>query len=302
MHGKHLRHRDTPAHRFAPLKNPSLRAGSIVSMPLVELARTVRFSVNPAAAGVTHACETSRNTYAGSPAMHGLGAFYEMTVRCQGAPDAITSYLLSVSQIDRVVRDRAIPVIEDAMRTRPATDPADLLPELVAALRLDLDQRLACVEWRLTPFYAVSMSAAEPHRVTITDRFEFAAAHRLHVDQLSDNENRSVFGRCNNPSGHGHNYRLEVAVSTEIPRDGTPRRFSLPAMQAIVAERVLDRFDHKHLNLDTSEFAARNPTVENLAETCFQLLDSPIEDAGARLERVTVWETEKTSCSYARQP
>jgi len=270
-------------------------------MPKVNLARTVRFCVNHALPVASMDARAGANTFAGSPAMRGLGAFYEVAVTCRGTPDPQTGYLLSVSRIDEIVRDRIIPVIADTMHTRPEMEPHALLPDLFNVIHTDLGGLLAAVEWRLTPFYAVTMSTHAPHRVTLTDRYEFAAAHRLHVDALSAEENRNIFGRCNNPSGHGHNYQIEVAASLPIPDNSDPHRFSLHRLQSIVAEHILKRFDHKHLNLDTEDFQDRNPSVENLAETCFQLLDSPIEEAGGRLERVTVWETEKTSCTYARQ-
>lgn len=270
-------------------------------MAQVDLARTVRFSVNHALPAGPAPTGAGANTFAGYPPMRGLGAFYELTIHISGTPDPTTGYLLSVSHIDSIVRAQGIPIIEDAMRTRPTSDPALLLPELANAFRAELGDLLAHVEWRLTPFYAVSMSEASPGRVTITDRYEFAAAHRLHVPVLSDDENRARFGRCNNPSGHGHNYQLDVAVSIPLPKGDEPPTFSLDAMQRVVGRHVLERFDHKHLNLDTDEFAHRNPSVENLAETCFRLLDSPMERAGATLEQVTVRETEKTSCSFARE-
>ena len=135
-------------------------------------------------------------------------------------------------------------------------------------------------------------------RFSISQQFEFAAAHRLHCADLSEAENRRVFGKCNNPHGHGHNYRLEVAVSVPMPAEGQWAGFGLPDLERIVGERVVERFDHTHLNLDTPEFARLNPSVENIARVCHDLLADPIAAAGAALDHVTVWETEKTSCTY----
>jgi 6-pyruvoyltetrahydropterin/6-carboxytetrahydropterin synthase len=70
------------------------------------------------------------------------------------------------------------------------------------------------------------------------------------------------------------------------------------ALEAIVMREVIDRFDHRHLNADCAEFAALNPSVENIARVCHGLLDAPVRSGGARLRRVTVWETEKTSATY----
>ena len=137
------------------------------------------------------------------------------------------------------------------------------------------------------------MQVTAQHQLAISQQFEFSASHRLHVPSISDAENRRVFGKCNNPHGHGHNYRLEVAVAK--PLDAP---FSLATLERIVDQSVIQRFDHKHLNLDTTEFASLNPSVENIAKVCFDLLRGPIDAAGGSLQRVKLWETEKTCSTY----
>jgi 6-pyruvoyltetrahydropterin/6-carboxytetrahydropterin synthase len=135
-----------------------------------------------------------------------------------------------------------------------------------------------------------------PSTAILSERFEFAAAHRLHCQQLTDEQNRSIFGKCNSPNGHGHNYRVEVSV--RVPIEQTVPSFTLRHLEEIVATTVIDRFDHKHLNVDTQEFATVNPSVENIAAACHALLVAPIQERGGELVRVTVWETEKTSATY----
>jgi 6-pyruvoyltetrahydropterin/6-carboxytetrahydropterin synthase len=139
------------------------------------------------------------------------------------------------------------------------------------------------------------MTTRAPDRVLVSQQFEFSASHRLHVREFSDQRNREIFGKCNNPNGHGHNYCIEVTISRAID---DPRAISVSQLERIVNETVILRFDHKHLNLDTKEFAALNPSVENIAKVCFELLVDPIGGAGGEVKRVTVWETEKTSCTY----
>lgn len=126
--------------------------------------------------------------------------------------------------------------------------------------------------------------------------FEFAAAHRLHVASLSDEENRTLFGKCNNAAGHGHNYRVEPCVRVALT-DGKPS-FTLDDLERRTAETVIDHLDHKHLNKDVPEFAEVNPSVENIARVCFDRLAPTINAADVELTCVTVWETEKTSCVY----
>lgn len=265
------------------------------------LSRTVRFNIDLSGAGARAERLARRgNTFAGWPSYAGLTAYYELDVVCRGAVDPTTGYMVNISSIDAAVRDDAIPLIERAVRQRPTTAPADLLPELLKPLQAALDQTVDSIRWRLTPYYSVAMSAAAPQRVLIRQQFEFSAAHRLHAESLSEAENRAIFGKCHNVHGHGHNYRLEPAVSIPLgaaaSRDES--RLTLPEFERIVDQTIVQRFDHKHLNMDTAEFATANPSVENIAKVCFELLQGPLSQRGARLEHVTIWETGKTSCTY----
>lgn len=132
--------------------------------------------------------------------------------------------------------------------------------------------------------------------VELTQCFEFSASHRLHVPHLSEEENRRVFGKCNNPGGHGHNYQVEVTVAGDVsPKTGAV--LPLPEFESIVKREVIDRFDHKHLNTDTLEFAELNPSVENIARRVWELLEGKVSPA--KLRRVRVWETAKTYAEYA---
>jgi 6-pyruvoyltetrahydropterin/6-carboxytetrahydropterin synthase len=132
--------------------------------------------------------------------------------------------------------------------------------------------------------------------VRYSQKFEFSAAHRLHNPDLSDEENRRLFGKCNNPHGHGHNYELQVTVK------GTPPDHSaliaIDDFERIVAETVIDRFDHKNLNAQVPEFAELIPSVENIAMVIYRLL-RPQFAGKALLASVTVWETPKTWCEYS---
>lgn len=269
---------------------------------MVRLTRTVRFSINPA--GTPPASRVARNGTGGAPAMLGIGAYYELDAECTGRPDPRTGYLVNIRQIDDAVRARAIPIIAKAAREDPTRQPWALLPDLLNALGADLPH-LSRLCWRLTPTYSAEMETSAMTRAIIRQSFEIAVAHRLHVDGLSDAENHRLFGKCNNPNGHGHNYRLRPAVEIDLA-DGAPA-FTLPDVEAAVADTILARFDHKHLNLDTPEFGpgALNPSVENIARVFYELLAPVIRDRSgdrARLRQITVWETEKTSCTYPADP
>ena len=137
--------------------------------------------------------------------------------------------------------------------------------------------------------------------VYLTRRYRFSAGHRLHNDALNAAENRRVYGKCNNPNGHGHNYLLEVTVGGAID-SATGMIFDLVALDGIVAERVLDKFDHKNLNLDMENFRTQVPTTENLCLEIYRLLRDPLEQAGAArgllLDRVRLEETSLNSFEF----
>ena len=129
----------------------------------------------------------------------------------------------------------------------------------------------------------------------VTRRYRFAAAHRLHSDALSEEDNRRVFGKCNYPNGHGHNYVVFVTVSGPIdPTTGMV--VDIVALDRLVGERVVRRFDHQDLNQDP-EFASRTTTGENLVMLIWDLLVKEIPSG--RLERIGLVETRDNYFEYA---
>src|SRR3954453_10161322 len=108
------------------------------------------------------------------------------------------------------------------------------------------------IRLRLSPFLTLSCRASEHPMVRLSQKFEFSASHRLHSDELSAEENRASFGKCNNPNGHGHNYEVQVTL-TGHP-DDRGGLVDVPAMERVVEETVITKFDHKNLNVEVSEF------------------------------------------------
>lgn len=258
------------------------------------LTRTVRFCIGQPVAESDESAGPRHNTFAAWPSMTGLGRYYEIDVQCAGSADPTTGYFLNIREIDEAVRRGAIPIIRDAIADNPASEPWTLAALLLFAVNEHLRGTVQALTWRLTPFYSVSMEVATMPQCVIRQQFEFAASHRLDCESLSPDENRRIFGKCNNEAGHGHNYRVEVAVAID-PTDST---FSLPMLEEIVSRIVIDRFDHKYLNVDCAEFAELNPSVENIARVAHDLLKPELDAAGLSLRAVTIWETDKTSCTY----
>jgi 6-pyruvoyltetrahydropterin/6-carboxytetrahydropterin synthase len=270
----------------------------------IELTRTTRFCVNdPSFGDVASQIASDPNGFAAKPAMRGLGRYYSVDVTARGEPDATTGYLIDIKGIDRAVRSSVIPMIAKACHEDPTREPATLLPELVHALRGALPVELASLRWNLTPVTSITMTTdtqASP-TVILRTRVDFAAAHRLHVDSLSDEENRRLFGKCNNPSGHGHNYQVEPAVEAPIPESGA-MPFTMHDLERLTDEAIVQAFDHTNLNTDPPDFskAGVNPSVEHIARVCYERLSRAIDatGSGARLAHITVWETDRTRCTY----
>jgi 6-pyruvoyltetrahydropterin/6-carboxytetrahydropterin synthase len=132
-------------------------------------------------------------------------------------------------------------------------------------------------------------------QVALGRRYRFSASHRLHNAKLSDAENRELYGKCNNPHGHGHNYVLEVLLSGPLD-PATGMIANLTDLDAFVEQQVLQDYDHKSFNEDVAEFRDRVPTTENLCLDIFQRLKTfPL----AKLERIRVEETGNNSFEYA---
>lgn len=132
-------------------------------------------------------------------------------------------------------------------------------------------------------------------KVAVYRKEHFNAAHRLHNPEWTEDMNEKVFGKCNNPNYHGHNYELEVKVVGE-PDARTGYVIDMKELSNIINENVLDRFDHKNLNLDTAEFRNLNPTAENIVVVIYDLLRAKID---ARFElQVRLYETPRNFVEY----
>jgi 6-pyruvoyltetrahydropterin/6-carboxytetrahydropterin synthase len=132
-------------------------------------------------------------------------------------------------------------------------------------------------------------------KIELGRRYHFAASHRLHSGQLSEEENCRIFGKCNNPFGHGHNYTVEVSISGAVD-PATGMIANLADLDSFVERQVLDAFDHKSLNEEVPAFREKVPTTENLCIEIYQRLKSFPK---AKLERIRVEETGNNSFEYA---
>lgn len=132
-------------------------------------------------------------------------------------------------------------------------------------------------------------------KVSISRKEHFNAAHRLHNPRWSDEQNETVFGKCNNPSYHGHNYELVVTLLGH-PDPETGYVFDAKKLSNLIRTHVVEVFDHRNLNLDTPHFKNLNPTAENIAIVIWNIL-RPLIDANQEL-RVRLYETDRNFVDY----
>ncbi len=265
---------------------------------MTELVRVVRLAVN---GNEAQGALGPANGHGGSPLIAGFGRYFEIRVHCQGELGDLTGYVINIKVIDDAVRRHATPILARACSAEHGAQPSEAVVQIFEAVSRACPATVASLSLHLSPYYCVEVEAKSPSKVLVRQRFEFAASHRLHAENLSEEENRALFGKCNNPCGHGHNYVVEPCVECDVDSQGR-QSMTLGDLERLTSEHVIEPFDHRNLNLEIDEFGPEgvNPTVENIAKACFERLAKPIGDLGgnARLRSVTVWESDRTAATY----
>jgi 6-pyruvoyltetrahydropterin/6-carboxytetrahydropterin synthase len=244
---------------------------------MFRLTREVRFAINDIPDD--QQTRAPSNSYAGYPSLTGIAPYLRLQVCLEGKLNPQSCYLRNIKEIDQAVR-------------------RSLNPSRVLDLLHTSMEGVHSVTLLLSPFLSITQLASERGMHTrLSQKFEFSASHRLHNPDLSDDENRKVFGKCNNPNWHGHNYELQVTLKGSPNASGL--LVNVPAFESIVKETVIDKLDHKNLNVEVTEFKGLIPTVEIIAMTIYDMLKNRFSAIGADLASVTVWETPKTWCEYS---
>jgi len=271
------------------------------------LARQVRFSINPF---LSEEIKGS-NSFASKPAGEGLAIFLELSVQLAGSVEPATGFVVNVTDIDRNVRQFVVPIFAERIKSDFQQAKHIGLYTIAELLRSAWGQladkfgtaKLSKLSWKLNPFREVAMDSQQSNMIYFSEKFEFAATHKLWNNEFSQQRNFEVFGKCANPAGHGHNYVVEIAIkkSLDPARDGSigENNFCIGDFEKIVDDEFIKLVDHKNLNVDVAEFSRTNPTVENIAAFAFNKLAGKFGPAlGGSLHCVTVWETDRTYCSY----
>ncbi|MDG2185136.1 MAG: 6-carboxytetrahydropterin synthase [Mariniblastus sp.] len=258
---------------------------------MIRLSREIRFSLsgemNPG----------SRNSWAGWPSSNQIAPWLVLRSIVEGEADAETGFVCNVTLIDGIMRSVVRDHLMDCHEQPWSAEQCLLAAATQISNRWNFDAQLVNVELELSPYLKYSHDSKDPTMLTLTQQFEFSAAHRLHCDTYSEEKNRDMFGKCNNLNGHGHNYVVDVSLRRDVQDEGANGRvIALHELEATVKQRVIDRLDHKHLNLDVDYFSQVNPTVENIAIVIWQWLDGQLGKAD--LVAVRVYETPKTWAEY----
>jgi len=261
--------------------------------------RQVRFSINPFLAKDNEGF----NSFASKPAGEGLSIFFELSVEVAGEVEPTTGFVVNVIDIDKKVREFVVPIFAERVRESYRQGKHIGLFELTKLLRSARVQladkfgaaRISQLSLKLNPFRKVTIKPEDNKMIYFSEKFEFAATHKLWNDEFSDERNFEVFGKCANPAGHGHNYVVEVTIKGREDEDS----FRIGDFERTVDNELVQVVDHKNLNVDVAEFGKTNPTVENIAVFAWNKLAGKFGEAA--LHCVTVLETDKTYCSYYGQ-
>jgi 6-pyruvoyltetrahydropterin/6-carboxytetrahydropterin synthase len=264
--------------------------------PMYKLLRQVRFSVNPF---LLEDCR-GYNSFASKPAGEGLAIFLELSVEVTGPVSPETGFVVNVSEIDGNVHEFAVPVFAERIKQNFQAAKHIGLSEIAELTRSAWDRladkfgtaQLSELGIKLNPFRKIAINSKDLNMVYFSEKFEFAAMHKLWNDEFSEQQNLEIFGKCANPNGHGHNYVVEVAIQLPTSRNN----FQIGNFEKIVDDEFIQLVDHKNLNADVVKFGKKNPTVENIVSLASDKLIGKF--GKAKLYRVTVWETDKTYCSY----
>ena len=264
-----------------------------------KLDRKVRFSINP----FLPEDSSGFNSFSSKPAGEGLSIFLELCVELTGEVEPATGFVANVIDIDKNVQEYVVPIFAERIRRDfrqgnhiSFSGVTELLKSAWGQLANKFGPaRLSKLSLALNPFRKIAVSCEDCKMIYFSEKFEFAATHKLWNEQFSEERNFEVFGKCANPTSHGHNYVIEVTVKTTADKD----RLSISNFERTVDNEFIKLVDHKNLNVDVPYFAKTIPTVENIAAFAWERIVGKFSEA--TLHCVTVWETDRTCCSYYGQ-
>jgi len=266
-------------------------------LPKVNLTRRVTFSSGHRYWSEGLSEQENKLLFGSSASAFNHGHNYILDVTVAGATNPITGMVVNIKKLDDLIRASVVkpfdlkslndevpefalnvPTLENLLevirqRLADGNNTLSFTTELGGTTTVDL---IALRLEEMPTLWATWKSPKMPDQtLTLTRSFEFAAAHRLHLKGLSDEENLRLFGKCNNPTGHGHNYILEVTVTGDLNKE-TGMIVDLAQLDKIVNREIVDRYDHHFLNSDLSEFKNLPTTTEYVTLEIFKRLKSSL--------------------------
>jgi 6-pyruvoyltetrahydropterin/6-carboxytetrahydropterin synthase len=266
---------------------------------MVHLSRIVTFSASHFYRVQHWSDEENERVFGLCSNIHGHGHDYKLTIMVRGNVDPKTGIVINTAEIKDVANEWIGEKLDGKFLNHENPyfkERLSTTENLVSYIWDLLEPQIHSCELHKLRLYENDWLFSEKGRDTVvhlTRKYHFSAAHRLHSNELSEEENLSLFGKCNNPHGHGHNYYLEVTVSGQ-PDPTTGMIINLSDLDRTVENIVLKKFDHKHLNLDTQEFKDLNPTSDNFVVVLWNLLAPHLPE----LTKIGLWETEKNYFEY----
>lgn len=266
---------------------------------MILLTRKVEFSAAHSYRISTWDEDKNREIFGLCSNFNGHGHDYTLEVTVSGELNQKSGIVVNIVDIDRIIKSVVLEELDGKFLNREHPYFKEHIPtteNIVSYLWDSLEDKFEdCTLHQIVlhenPFL-LSQKGIET-MIQLTRKYHFSAAHRLHSDQLSDEENKQIFGKCNNPHGHGHNYVLEVTVAgDQDPVTGMV--IDLAEMDRVIDEVIIQKFDHKHLNLDTVEFSQLNPTAEVMTVVFWELIESHLPN----LYKIGLWETSKNYFEY----
>lgn len=261
-----------------------------------KLSRLVRFSINP----FLPEDNSGFNSFVSKPAGEGLSIFFELTVALVGEVEPATGFVINVNNVDKNVQKYVVPIFAQQIREDFRQSKHIGFFEITKLLKSAWGQladkfgtaKLRELSLALNPFRKVAVDCEDCKMSYFSEKFEFAATHKLWNEEFSNQRNFEVFGKCANPTSHGHNYIVEVTIK----RPADKGSLCIGDFERVVDDEFIKLVDHKNLNVDVPYFAKTIPTVENIAAFAWEKLVGKFGEAA--LHCVTIWETDKTYCSY----
>lgn len=265
----------------------------MIEMPTLRMTRKVSFSSGHRY-WLEHLCEDdNRKLFGRWASRFNHGHNYVLDVTVEGAVSRDTGMVVNIKRVDDILQE----LIVDVCNQKSLNDEVPALAGKVTCLEnllkwiweflpahLPSQARLVALRLEEMPTFYAEMNTST---LTLTRSYEFAAAHRLDAPSLSPEENLRLFGKCNNPAGHGHNYVLEVTVAG-APDPVTGMTVDLGLLDEVVEREVVDRYDHMNLNEDIEEFRGRPTTSEIVVSEIFARLENTVPGV---LKRVRLFET-----------